>query len=134
MSQWRETCGDCELAETERGREYRTLNLPMPHRTRRFILLETDSSLPEMHLWYPTGEVVTASRLFLDSIQGSSLTYRYDLVDLTRQVLSKLANQVYLESVMSYREKNASALDHYSHKFLQLPSWHLASECKAVGF
>ncbi|GAB2233029.1 hypothetical protein Droror1_Dr00002242, partial [Drosera rotundifolia] len=49
------------------GREYRTLNLPMPHRTRRFILLETDSSLPEAHLWYPTGEVVTASRIFLDS-------------------------------------------------------------------
>ncbi|KAL9273894.1 Alpha-N-acetylglucosaminidase-like protein [Drosera capensis] len=104
------------------GREYRTLNLPMPHRTRRFILLETDSSLPEAHLWYPTGEVVAALRLFLDSRKhfSGSLTYRYDLVDLTRQVLSKLANQVYLEAVMSYREKNASALDHYSHKFLQL--------------
>ncbi|GAB2233008.1 hypothetical protein Droror1_Dr00002221 [Drosera rotundifolia] len=49
------------------GREYRTLNLPMPHRTRRFILLQTDSSLPEALLWYPTGEVVTASCLFLDS-------------------------------------------------------------------
>jgi alpha-N-acetylglucosaminidase len=45
---------------------------------------------------------------------------RYDLVDLTRQVLSKLANQVYIKAVTSFQEKNIDDLNLYNHKFLQL--------------
>lgn len=45
---------------------------------------------------------------------------RYDLVDLTRQVLSKLANQVYLDAVTAFRQKNASALTLQSQKFIEL--------------
>jgi hypothetical protein len=45
---------------------------------------------------------------------------RYDLVDLTRQVLSKLANQVYIKAVTSFQEKNIDDLHLNSHKFLQL--------------
>lgn len=46
--------------------------------------------------------------------------YRYDLVDLTRQVLSKLANQVYLDAVTAFRQNNASALTLQSQKFMEL--------------
>lgn len=45
---------------------------------------------------------------------------RYDLVDLTRQVLSKLANQVYLDVMIAYHSKNASGSTLHSQKFLEL--------------
>lgn len=45
---------------------------------------------------------------------------RYDLVDLTRQVLSKLANQVYLDAVTAYRRRDVKAYSHHSQKFVQL--------------
>lgn len=45
---------------------------------------------------------------------------RYDLVDLTRQSLSKLANQVYLDSIAAFTNKDAKALSVHSQKFLQL--------------
>lgn len=45
---------------------------------------------------------------------------RYDLVDLTRQVLSKLANQVYSDAVTAFRQKDAKALNLHTQKFIQL--------------
>ncbi|KAJ6310079.1 hypothetical protein OIU76_014924 [Salix suchowensis] len=60
--------------------------------------------------------------LFLDAgndLRGS-LTYRYDLVDLTRQVLSKLANQVYRDAMIAFRRKDARALNLHGQKFLQI--------------
>ncbi|TYI15179.1 hypothetical protein ES332_A08G169500v1 [Gossypium tomentosum] len=57
-------------------------------RSRRFSFQERSSDLPQAHLWYSTHEVVNALKLFLaagNDLAGS-LTYRYDLVDLTRQV------------------------------------------------
>lgn len=45
---------------------------------------------------------------------------RYDLVDLTRQVLSKLANQVYIDAIIAFQRKDADALNLHSQKFLQL--------------
>lgn len=41
-------------------------------------------------------------------------------MDLTRQVLSKLANQVYLDAVTAFRQKNVKALDLHSQKFIEL--------------
>ncbi|KAL5827350.1 hypothetical protein ACOSQ3_019193 [Xanthoceras sorbifolium] len=95
------------------------LTLPGP---RRFLFQDTSSSLPQAHLWYSTEEVVNALKLFLDAgndLAGSA-TYRYDLVDLTRQVLSKLSNQVYLDAVIAFQRKDAKALNHHSQKFLQI--------------
>lgn len=46
--------------------------------------------------------------------------YRYDLVDLARQVLSKLANQVYLDVLFAFQHKDAKALKSHSQKFEQL--------------
>lgn len=48
------------------------------------------------------------------------ISYRYDLVDLTRQSLSKLANQVYLNAIAAFRDGDAEALSVHSGKFLQL--------------
>ncbi|XP_059651881.1 alpha-N-acetylglucosaminidase isoform X2 [Cornus florida] len=93
-----------------------------PHGHRRFLFSETRSPLPQAHLWYSNHDVIKALRLFLDagSDLAGSLTYRYDLVDLTRQVLSKLANQVYLDAVTAFQDKDAKALSSQSQKFLQL--------------
>ncbi|KAK9283852.1 hypothetical protein L1049_012106 [Liquidambar formosana] len=89
---------------------------------RRFLFQDTSSDLPQSHLWYSTQEVINALRLFLDAGNdlAGSLTYRYDLVDLTRQALSKLANEVYLDAVTAFRQNDANALHFYSQKFVQL--------------
>ncbi|XP_020532861.1 alpha-N-acetylglucosaminidase isoform X2 [Jatropha curcas] len=95
--------------------------LPIPG-TRRFLFQEPNSKLPRAHLWYATQEVVNALQLFLDAGNDllGSLTYRYDLVDLTRQVLSKLANQAYIDSIIAFQRKDANALNLHSRKFIQL--------------
>lgn len=41
-------------------------------------------------------------------------------MDLTRQVLSKLANKVYVDAVTAFQQKDAKALRFHSKKFLQL--------------
>ncbi|KAK2637020.1 hypothetical protein Ddye_031812 [Dipteronia dyeriana] len=96
--------------------------LRTPPGPRRFLYQDTSSSLPQAHLWYSAEDVVNALKLFLDAgndLAGSA-TYRYDLVDLTRQVLSKLSNQVYLDAVIAFQRKDVKALNHHSQKFLQL--------------
>ena len=45
---------------------------------------------------------------------------RYDLVDLTRQCLSKLANEVYLDVMHSYEKKDLSSLNSNTRKFLEI--------------
>ncbi|KAK4414490.1 Alpha-N-acetylglucosaminidase [Sesamum alatum] len=89
---------------------------------RRFFLRETSSTLPQPHLWYNNQDAISALKLFLDA--GDQLaeipTYRYDLVDLTRQSLSKLANEVYLSAIHAFRDKDLKALSLHSLKFLQL--------------
>ena len=45
---------------------------------------------------------------------------RYDLVDLTRQCLSKLANEVYLDALSSYQKKDSNGLNSHTRKFLEI--------------
>jgi len=89
---------------------------------RRFFLSEVSGSLPHPHLWYSTKEAIKALELFLDagSTFSKSLTYRYDLVDLTRQCLSKLANEVYLDAMSSYQKKDSNGLNSHTRKFLEI--------------
>lgn len=42
------------------------------------------------------------------------------MVDLTRQALSKLANQAYIDAVIAFREKDVNAYRYHSQKFVQL--------------
>ncbi|KAK6119256.1 hypothetical protein DH2020_047002 [Rehmannia glutinosa] len=89
---------------------------------RRFFFHETSSSLPQPHMWYKNKDAVRALKLFLDA--GNELaelpTYRYDLVDLTKQSLSKLANEIYLSAIHAFWDKDAKALSLHCLKFLQL--------------
>ncbi|EMS50400.1 hypothetical protein TRIUR3_11279 [Triticum urartu] len=98
------------------------------------FLGEVSASLPQPHLWYSTEEAVKSLELFLKAGNGlsESLTYRaqvksvvlvkkkYDLVDLTRQSLSKLANKVYLDAMDSYQKRDSSGLNFHTKKFLEL--------------
>ncbi|XP_047322324.1 alpha-N-acetylglucosaminidase isoform X2 [Impatiens glandulifera] len=98
--------------------------IPKLKRKKFFLLEEVEvrSSLPKAHLWYSTEDVIKALGLLLDGAGDlhGSLTYRYDLVDLTRQTLSKLANEVYLKAMIAFQEKNSTALSFHSGRFLEL--------------
>uniref|UniRef100_A0A1D1ZA06 Alpha-N-acetylglucosaminidase n=1 Tax=Anthurium amnicola TaxID=1678845 RepID=A0A1D1ZA06_9ARAE len=98
--------------------------MQQPHKKQdtRFSFRETATNMPSPHLWYSTEEVIKALKLFLDAgdeLEGS-LTYRYDLVDLTRQVLSKLGNQIYLDAMIAYVESDVNAFTLQSQKFIEL--------------
>jgi len=88
----------------------------------RFFLSEVSASLPQPHLWYSTKEAVKALDLFINAGNdlSKSLTFRYDLVDQTRQSLSKLANKIYLDALNSYQKKDLSDLNFHTEKFLEL--------------
>ncbi|XAR50133.1 Alpha-N-acetylglucosaminidase [Bertholletia excelsa] len=91
--------------------------------SRRAILRErTDDSYDHPHLWYSTSEVVRALELFIksgDELSGSN-TYRYDLVDLTRQGLAKYANELFLKIIEAYQLNDVLGVIHNSQKFLEL--------------
>uniref|UniRef100_A0A1J3GKV9 Alpha-N-acetylglucosaminidase n=1 Tax=Noccaea caerulescens TaxID=107243 RepID=A0A1J3GKV9_NOCCA len=94
-----------------------------PYETkRRFLFQDNSSGFPKAHLWYSTKEVIKALQLFLEAgdVLVGSLTYRYDMVDLTRQVLSKLANKVYTEAVTAFVKKDIGSLRRLSEKFFEL--------------
>ncbi|GKU88793.1 hypothetical protein SLEP1_g3014 [Rubroshorea leprosula] len=100
----------------ERNQNYRG---PM---SRRAVLEEETSSYDLPHLWYLTSEVRHALELFIPSWDklSSSSTYRYDLVDLTRQALAKYANQLFLEIIEAYQSSNIHGVVSLSQKFLNL--------------
>lgn len=88
-----------------------------------FALREIYSNLSQQpHLWYSPSKVVKALRLFLESgdVLTHSFTYRYDLVDITRQALAKLANQIYLDVIIAFSQKDVQKVATQSKKFLDL--------------
>ncbi|KAG0483643.1 hypothetical protein HPP92_011727 [Vanilla planifolia] len=89
------------------------------NKNKRFSFRETKSKLQEPHLWYSTKEIIRALELFLyaGSTLSESRTFRYDLVDLTRQVLAKLSNEVYLNIISAYQKNNTNELPRQIHKF-----------------
>ncbi|KAK9107947.1 hypothetical protein Syun_023958 [Stephania yunnanensis] len=90
--------------------------------SRRSPLKDLRDSYQKPHIWYSTTDVIHALKLFLasgDELSASS-TYRYDLVDLTRQALAKYANQVFLKIIEAYQLKNVLEVTFYSQLFLNL--------------
>eukprot|EP01018_Ginkgo_biloba_P022651 Gb_23620 [translate_table: standard] len=89
---------------------------------RRISLMETSSPFVQPHLWYSPSEVIGALQLFLDGgdALSESLTFRYDLVDLTRQALAKLANQIFLNTIRAFHENDAQEASVQSQIFLDL--------------
>ena len=48
------------------------------------------------------------------------LTFRYDLVDLTRQALAKYSNDLFQDIIEAYDSHDSSGVAHLSEKFLDL--------------
>ncbi|KAL5146327.1 Alpha-N-acetylglucosaminidase [Glycine soja] len=86
------------------------------------IIKEITDSFDRPHLWYPTSEVIYALELFITS--GDELsrcnTYRYDLVDLTRQVLAKYANELFFKVIEAYQSHDIHGMTLLSQRFLDL--------------
>ncbi|KAL7115177.1 hypothetical protein ACP275_04G169100 [Erythranthe tilingii] len=89
---------------------------------RRAIYEIRSDSYTHPHLWYSTSEVIRALKLFIASgdYLSDSNTYKYDLVDLTRQVLAKYANQLFFKVVEAYQLGDLSLVKQLSEKFLSL--------------
>ncbi|KAJ7547304.1 hypothetical protein O6H91_08G079400 [Diphasiastrum complanatum] len=76
------------------------------------------------HIWYPPSAAIKALRSFLNSAHKLAKVpqYRYDVVDLTRQVLSKHANELYAQILTSFRHGNLTEVRKNSKTFLELIS------------
>ncbi|KAL5544367.1 hypothetical protein UlMin_008151, partial [Ulmus minor] len=90
--------------------------------SRRSVLNEVTDSFDEPHMWYSTSEVIRSLELFITSGDelSQSNTYRYDLVDLTRQALAKYSNQLFLEIIEGYQSNDIDVVTCLSQKFLDL--------------
>ncbi|XP_058787340.1 alpha-N-acetylglucosaminidase-like [Vicia villosa] len=88
----------------------------------RTIIKEVTASFDQPHLWYSTSEVIYALELFISSGDelSKSSTYRYDLVDLTRQVLAKYANQLFYKVIEAYQSQDIHGVTLLSQRFLDL--------------
>ncbi|CAN1777698.1 NAGLU [Linum perenne] len=89
---------------------------------RKTISQQDSGSYEQPHLWYSTSEVVHALKLFIscgDELSGSN-TYRYDLVDLTRQALAKYANELFVKIINAYELKDVNGVVEQSGKFVEL--------------
>nr|GEU92850.1 hypothetical protein [Tanacetum cinerariifolium] len=90
--------------------------------SKRNSLKDEDEAFDKPHLWYSTSEVIRALGLFIEggSELSESSTYRYDLVDLTRQALAKYANDLFQDIIGAYESQDSYSVAHLSEKFLEL--------------
>uniref|UniRef100_A0A453D7J7 Alpha-N-acetylglucosaminidase C-terminal domain-containing protein n=1 Tax=Aegilops tauschii subsp. strangulata TaxID=200361 RepID=A0A453D7J7_AEGTS len=82
----------------------------------------SNDAYEQPHIWYDTVAVIHALELFLeygDEVSDSS-TFRYDLVDLTRQALAKYANQIFLKIIQGYKSNNINQVTTLCDRFLNL--------------
>ncbi len=92
-----------------------------PHRTRSII--DTAPSLnPGRSAPYNNAQVAQAWQALLDASEdvGDVDTYRFDLVNVSRQALSNHAADLQIEVVKAYRAKDQQAFKQASQRFLQL--------------
>ncbi|KAK4264283.1 hypothetical protein QN277_025485 [Acacia crassicarpa] len=88
----------------------------------RTAVKEVTESYDRPHLWYSTSEVIRSLKLFIsngDELSRSS-TYRYDLVDLTRQALAKYANELFLKVIEAYHSQDVHGVAFHSQRFLDV--------------
>lgn len=76
------------------------------------------------HQWYSNKDALAALDDLLRSSGsfGNLATYRYDVVDLTRQVLAKISNQLYYELMHAYQSGDQEKLVDTSRELLELVS------------
>ncbi|XP_044484414.1 alpha-N-acetylglucosaminidase-like [Mangifera indica] len=90
--------------------------------SRSALMKSQTDSYDHPHLWYSTAEVIQALKLFIasgDELSASN-TFRYDLVDLTRQALAKYANELFLEVIEAYQLNDAHEVGRLGRRFLEL--------------
>ena len=73
---------------------------------------------------YPPGELLPAWDLFIHAAKNGVNTdgFRYDLVDITRQVLANYALPLQAKWKSAFKDKDSTAFAAYSRRFLQLMS------------
>eukprot|EP00210_Caulerpa_lentillifera_P008452 g8064.t1 len=73
-------------------------------------------------LWYNPNKVIEAWKCFLDctTVLGSLSSFQYDLIDISRQVLSKLATKYWKQIVSLYIKKDLGGLVESGDKLLVL--------------
>lgn len=75
-----------------------------------------------INIYYPPEELQKALKLLLscnDKLSDKD-TYQYDVVDVTRQVISNYAYEVYKEMMIAFKSGNIAAFNEKSALFLQL--------------
>ncbi|MCI0499463.1 MAG: alpha-N-acetylglucosaminidase [Planctomycetales bacterium] len=84
--------------------------------------IERVSSWGTSQLYYDPAAVVGAWKLLLDAADTLETvdTYRYDLVDITRQVLANLAQPIHRKMTAAFEAKDKEAFGLWSNRFLEL--------------
>lgn len=103
------------------------------------------SSWSNATMYYAPKEFEKAWHLMVGSIDqlGNKATFRYDLIDITRQVLANRAYGIYHETIDAYQAKNTQEFEKKSTEFLNLlmmqdrllntsPEWMLGTWLEAA--
>ena len=92
----------------------------------RFVFVRRPSLNSKSQSWYNPADAASAWALFINaSVQYkdhliNSTTFRYDLVDLTRQNLQLAFDSVYTKLVAAFNDKNIEQFTSISHEILQV--------------
>ncbi|XP_071952291.1 alpha-N-acetylglucosaminidase-like isoform X2 [Antedon mediterranea] len=73
-------------------------------------------------IWYNESDVVASWKAFLKAVDKVKISrlFRYDIVDVTRQVLQDVAYHVYTNIMNGYKTNNYTAVDTYGDMLLEL--------------
>ncbi|XP_033107310.1 alpha-N-acetylglucosaminidase-like [Anneissia japonica] len=86
------------------------------------VVVQRPQEQMSQNIWYSVSDVTESWQLMLqavEDIQASSL-FRYDIVDVTRQVLQDVAYSFYNELIDGYQANNSTAVKTYGDKLLDL--------------
>lgn len=84
--------------------------------------LDSATRWTRTRLDYDSRQLVMAWDLFISAIPslGKHKSFRYDLVDVTRQVLANYANNVQQQFARAFRQRDTLAFRHYTSTFLSI--------------
>ena len=86
------------------------------------LQIKSVSSWGNLKKGYDTAEFAQAVKYFAEAapLFATSETYKIDLINFTRQVLSNRADKVFADVVKAYNEKNITAFESSAKQFLKL--------------
>lgn len=73
-------------------------------------------------LYYSPEKLLKAWKIYISESDNfkNCKTFNYDLVNITRQVLANYSQTLHKKIIASYRKKNISHFDQYTHEFIKL--------------